>query len=223
MEQLVSFPIETALNGLPDVREVRSISQFGLSAVTVEFEEDTDIYFARQIVSQRVQSVAGDLPQGVSIPQLGPISTALGEIYQYVIVGDGYSLTELRTIQDWLVAPQLKTVPGVTEINSFGGFVQQYDVVVDAEALRTHGIGLNRVIGAIEENNSISGGNYLEHNREQYIVRRIRSDPGAGGSEPDRPRQSRGPAALSGGMSPGSGSAASSGRAGSRRTGTGRS
>lgn len=171
VEQLVSFPIETALNGLPDVREVRSISHFGLSAVTVEFEENTDIYFARQIVSQRVQSVAGDLPQGVSIPQLGPISTALGEIYQYVIRGNGYSLTELRTIQDWLVAPQLKTVPGVTEINSFGGFVQQYDVVVDAEALRTHGIGLNRVLEAIEENNSISGGNYLEHNREQYIVR----------------------------------------------------
>ena len=171
VEQLVSFPIETALNGLPDVREVRSISQFGLSAVTVEFEEDTDIYFARQIVSQRVQSVAGDLPQGVSIPQLGPISTALGEIYQYVVMGDGYSLTELRTIHDWLVAPQLKTVAGVTEINSFGGFVQQYDVVVDAEALRAHGIGLNRVIRAIEENNSVSGGNYLEHNREQYIVR----------------------------------------------------
>ena len=171
VEQLVSFPIETALNGLPDVREVRSISQFGLSAVTVEFEEDTDIYFARQVVSQRVQSVAGDLPQGVSIPQLGPISTALGEIYQYVVMGDGYSLTELRTIHDWLVAPQLKTVAGVTEINSFGGFVQQYDVVVDAEALRVHGIGLNRVIRAIEENNSVSGGNYLEHNREQYIVR----------------------------------------------------
>ena len=171
VEQLVSFPIETALNGLPDVTEVRSISQFGLSAVTAEFEEGTDIYFARQIVGERVQSVAGDLPRGVSIPQLGPISTALGEIYQYVVTGEGYGLTELRTIQDWLVAPQLKTVPGVTEINSFGGFVRQYDVVVDAEALRANGIGLNRVIGAIEENNSVSGGNYLEHNREQYIVR----------------------------------------------------
>ena len=171
VEQLVSFPIETAVSGLPDVREVRSISHFGLSAVTVEFEEGTDIYFARQVVSQRVQSVAGDLPQGVSIPQLGPISTALGEIYQYVVVGEGYSLTELRTIQDWLVAPQLKTVPGVTEINSFGGFVQQYDVVVETEALRVHGIGLNRVLEAIEENNSVSGGNFLEHNREQYIVR----------------------------------------------------
>ncbi|MDE2781897.1 MAG: CusA/CzcA family heavy metal efflux RND transporter [Gemmatimonadota bacterium] len=171
VEQLVSFPIETALNGLPGISEVRSISHFGLSAVTAEFEEDTDIHFARQIVSERVQSVAGDLPQGVAIPQLGPISTALGEIYQYVVVGEGYSLTELRTIQDWLVAPQLKTVPGVTEINSFGGFVRQYDVVVDAEALRTYGVGLNRVIEAIGENNSISGGNFLEHNREQYIVR----------------------------------------------------
>lgn len=171
VEQLVSFPLETSLHGLPNVREVRSVSQFGLSAVTVEFEEGTDIYFARQIVSERIQSVAGILPQGVSIPQLGPISTALGEIYQYVVFGEGYSLTELRSIQDWLVAPQLKTVSGVTEVSSFGGFVRQYDVVVDAGALREHGIGLNRIIESIEENNEVSGGNFLEHNRERYIVR----------------------------------------------------
>jgi len=171
VERLVSFPIETSMNGLPDVSEVRSISQFGLSAVTVQFEEGTDIYFARQMVSQRLQAVAGELPEGVSTPQLGPISTALGEIYQYVVTGEGHSLTELRTIQDWLVAPQLKTVKGVTEINSFGGFVKQYEVVVDAEALRAQGIGLNRLIEAIAENNGVSGGNYLEHNREQYIVR----------------------------------------------------
>ncbi len=171
VEQLVSFPIENAMSGLPDVKEVRSISQFGLSAVTVEFDEETDIYFARQLVSQRVQSIAGELPEGVSSPQLGPISTALGEIFQYVVKGEGYSLTELRTIQDWLIAPQLKKVRGVTEINSFGGFVKQYDVIVAPGKLRSLGIGLQQVMEAIAGNNSVSGGNYLEHNREQYIIR----------------------------------------------------
>ncbi|MFK7845310.1 MAG: efflux RND transporter permease subunit [Rhodothermales bacterium] len=171
VERFVSFPIETTMNGLPDVKEVRSVSQFGLSAVTVEFEENTDIYFARQLVSQRLQSAAGDLPQGVSTPQLGPISTALGEIFQYVVRGDGYSLIELREMQDWLIAPQLKTIQGVTEINSFGGFVKQYDVTIKPDQLRAFGIGLGDVIDAIGENNSVSGGNYLEHNREQYIIR----------------------------------------------------
>lgn len=171
VERLVSYPIETSMNGLPDVKEVRSISQFGLSAVTVEFEEGTDIYFARQLVSQRVQSIADELPEGVSSPNLGPISTALGEIVQYVVRGDNHTLTELRTIQDWLIAPQLKTVKGVTEINSFGGFVKQYEVAVDPDKLRNFGIGLKDLTEAIENNNSVSGGNYLEHNREQYIVR----------------------------------------------------
>ncbi len=171
VEKLVSYPVETAMNGLPKVAEVRSISQFGLSAVTIEFEEDTDIYFARQMVSQRLQSIADELPEGVSSPQLGPISTALGEIFQYAVRGDGYSLTELRTIQDWLIAPQLKTIKGVTEINSFGGFVKQYEVTVIPGKLRTFGIGIKEVMEAIATNNSVSGGNYLEHNREQYIIR----------------------------------------------------
>ncbi|MFV0589853.1 MAG: efflux RND transporter permease subunit [Draconibacterium sp.] len=109
VEKLVSYPIETAMNGLPDVAEVRSISQFGLSAVTVEFEEKTDIYFARQMVSQRLQSITDELPPDVSSPQLGPITTALGEIYQYVVSGENYSLTELREIQDWLIAPPVKS------------------------------------------------------------------------------------------------------------------
>ncbi|MBD3409309.1 MAG: CusA/CzcA family heavy metal efflux RND transporter [Ignavibacteriales bacterium] len=171
VERLVSYPIETAMNGLPNVKEVRSISQFGLSAVTVEFDEGTNIYFARQIVSQRIRSVADELPEGVSTPQLGPISTALGEIYQYVVKGDGYSLTELRTIQDWLIAPQLKIVRGVTEINSFGGFVKQYEIRVLPGKLRAYRLGLDDVLDAAAENNGVAGGNYLEHNREQYIVR----------------------------------------------------
>lgn len=171
VEKLVSYPIETSMNGLPDVKEVRSISQFGLSAVTVVFEEDTDIFFARQMVSQRLQSIGDELPDGVSAPQLGPISTALGEIYQYTVKGDGYSLTELRTIQDWIIAPQLKTVKGVTEINSFGGFVKQYDVKLIPGKIRSFNIGIKEVIDALSNNNSVSGGNYLEHNREQYIIR----------------------------------------------------
>ena len=171
VERLVSFPIETVMNGLPDVKEVRSISQFGLSAVTVEFDEGTDIYFARQLVAQRVQSVVDALPDGVDAPQLGPISTALGEIYQYTVEGDGYSLTELREIQDWLVGPQLKTIPGVTEITAFGGHVKQYDVLVDPARLRAVGVGLGDAMDAISANNGVAGGNYLEHNREQYIIR----------------------------------------------------
>lgn len=171
VEKLVSYPIETAMNGLPDVAEVRSISQFGLSAVTVEFKENTDIYFARQMVSQRLQSIVDELPPDVSSPQLGPISTALGEIYQYEVKGENYSLTELREIQDWLIAPQLKVVQGVTEINSFGGFVKQYDVIIQPGKMRTYGVGIQDITEAISNNNSVSGGNYLEHNREQYIVR----------------------------------------------------
>lgn len=171
VEKLVSYPIETAMNGLPDVKQVRSTSQFGLSAVTIEFEEGTDIYFARQMVSQRLQSISSDLPPDVSAPQLGPISTALGEIYQYAVTGENKSLTELREIQDWLIAPQLKVVKGVTEINSFGGFVKQYDVIISPEKIRIYGIGIKEIIDAIANNNSVSGGNYLEHNREQYIIR----------------------------------------------------
>src|SRR5690606_32575491 len=171
VEKLVSYPIETALNGVPDVAQVRSISQFGLSAVTVEFDEGTDIYFARQMVSQRLQSITDELPPDVSNPQLGPISTALGEIYQYVVEGENYSLTELREIQDWLIAPQLKTVRGVTEINSFGGFVKQYDVIIQPGRLRIYGIGISEALDAIANNNSVSGGNYIEHNDEQYIIR----------------------------------------------------
>ncbi len=171
VEKLVSYPIETAMNGLPGIKEARSTSQFGLSAVTVEFEEGTDIYFARQMVSQRLQSITDELPMDVSAPQLGPISTALGEIFQYVIRGENYSLTELREIQDWIIAPQLKIVKGVTEINSFGGFVKQYEVSVIPGKMRNYGIGISDIMDAIASNNSVSGGNYLENNREQYIIR----------------------------------------------------
>lgn len=173
VEKLVSYPIETAMNGLPKVAQVRSISQFGLSAVTIEFDEGTDIYFARQMVGQRLQSIVDELPPDVASPALGPISTALGEIYQYVVRGDNYSLTELREIQDWLIAPQLKVVKGVTEINSFGGFVKQYDVILNPAQLNLFQVGIADVMNAIASNNSVSGGNYIEHNGEQYIIRGV--------------------------------------------------
>lgn len=171
VERFVSYPIETAMNGLPKIKDVKSISQFGLSAVTIEFEEDTDIFFARQMVSQKLQSVLDELPEGVSSPQLGPISTALGEIYQYVVRGDGYTLTELRTIQDWIIAPQLKTIKGINEINAFGGFVKQFNVEVLPAKLKSFNISIIDVFEAIAKNNSVSGGNFLEHNSEQYIIR----------------------------------------------------
>ena len=123
------------------------------------------------MVSQRLQSISDELPPDVSNPQLGPITTALGEIYQYVVRGDNYSLTQLREIQDWLIAPQLKVIKGVTEINSFGGFVKQYNVMVHPGRLRMFGIGLPEVLDAISSNNSVSGGNFLEHNGEQFIIR----------------------------------------------------
>ncbi len=173
VEKLVSYPIETAMNGLPKVALVRSISQFGLSAVTIEFEEGTDIYFARQMVGQRLQSISDELPNDVSNPMLGPISTALGEIFQYVVRGENYSLTELREIQDWLIAPQLKVVKGVTEINSFGGFVKQFDVILLPGQLSLFQISIPDVMDAIASNNSVSGGNYIEHNGEQYIIRGV--------------------------------------------------
>ncbi len=173
VEKLVSYPIETAMNGIPKVAQVRSISQFGLSAVTIEFDEGTDIYFARQMVGQRLQSIIDELPADVDSPSLGPISTALGEIYQYVVRGEGYSLTDLREIQDWLIAPQLKVVKGVTEINSFGGFVKQYNVILNPGQLNLFQVGILDIMNAIASNNSVSGGNYIEHNGEQYIIRGV--------------------------------------------------
>lgn len=171
VERLVTFPIENAMNGLPDVEIVRSISKYGLSVVTVVFKDKVDVYFARQLLSERLSNIRSELPAGVAQPVLGPISTALGEIYQYVVEGEGYSPMELRTIQEWIVKPQLKTIPGVTEVNSFGGFVKQHQVLVDPKKLDAYGLTLGEVFRAIERNNSVAGGNFLEHNGESFIIR----------------------------------------------------
>ena len=173
VEKLVTFPIEVAMNGLPRLTEVRSISKFGLAVVTVVFEDGVDIYFARQLVLERLQRVKESLPPTVPDPEMGPITTGMGEIYQYFLESDSLDLMTLRTIQDWIVKPQLRTVPGVTEVNSFGGLVKQYQVLVDPAKLLSYNITLQDVFEAVENNNSVAGGNFLEHASEQYIIRGI--------------------------------------------------
>ncbi len=170
VEKLVSFPIEVTMTGIPKVTEVRSLSKIGLSVITVVFEDDMDTYFARQLVFERLQQAKENLPPGVDT-EMGPISTGLGEIYQYAVEGDGYNPIELRTIQDWIIRPILRTVPGVTDVNSFGGFVKQYHVLISPEKLISHNLTLREVFEAVEKNNANAGGSFIEHNSEQYIVR----------------------------------------------------
>lgn len=172
VEQQVTYPIEIAMSSLPGLIESRSISQFGLSAITLVFEDDTDVYFARQLVFERLAAVADELPERVT-PQLGPVSTALGEVYQYTIESEDHSLMELRTIQDWIIAPALRSVPGVIEVNSFGGFLKQYHVLVDPQGLLNYNLTLAEVFRAVAENNANTGGNYIVRNYEQFLVRGI--------------------------------------------------
>jgi len=174
VEKLITFPIEFSMSGLPNVVETRSLSKSGLSQVTVVFDDHVNIYFARQLVLERLQTAKERLPQVfMAKPILGPISTGLGEIYQYVVTGEGKDNMELRTIQDWLIRPRLLTTPGVIEVNSFGGFVKQYQVLVDPKKLITHDITLRQVFDALTANNANAGGQYIEHASEQYLIRGI--------------------------------------------------
>jgi len=172
VEKLVTRPIEIELAGLPRLTEVRSVSKIGLAAITVVFEDGVDDYFARQLVSERLQSAREKLPAGVDV-ELGPITTGLGEIFQYTLVSDGgkQDATELRTIQDYIVRPILRTVPGVTDVNSFGGLVKQYQVIIRPDRLLSYGISLRAVFEALGKNNSNASGNFIEHKSEQYVVR----------------------------------------------------
>ncbi|MGO4810076.1 CusA/CzcA family heavy metal efflux RND transporter [Cupriavidus sp. 2MCAB6] len=178
-EQRVTYPIETAMSGLPGLEQTRSLSRYGLSQVTVIFKDGTDIYFARQLVNQRIQEAAQNLPTGVA-PQMGPISTGLGEIYLWTVEaedgarkadGTPYTPTDLREIQDWVIKPQLRTVPGVTEINSIGGFAKEYLVEPSPERLASYGLSLQDVVAALEKNNANVGAGYIERRGEQYLVR----------------------------------------------------
>jgi cobalt-zinc-cadmium resistance protein CzcA len=169
-EQLVTVPIESIMNGLPKVQQVRSISKFGLSVVTVVFEDGVDTYFARQLVNERLQSAKSRIPDGLN-PELGPITTGMGEIYQYVVEGYGYSPTELKTLHDWDIKYQLRTVPGVNEVNTWGGFTQEYQVTVYPERLIQYGLTIEDVFKALENNNDNFSGGIIEHGSEQFIVR----------------------------------------------------
>ncbi|MDX2089704.1 MAG: CusA/CzcA family heavy metal efflux RND transporter [Kofleriaceae bacterium] len=171
VEKFITTPIELAMSGLPGLEEVRSTSKFGLSAVTVVFEDGTDIYFARQLINERLQQAREAIPEGYGDPEMGPISTGLGEIYQFEVRGDGKTPMELRSILEWDIAPRLRTVPGVIEINAFGGELKTYEVQVRPEDLVRHDISIGDVVEAVERNNANAGGAYIERAGEQYLVR----------------------------------------------------
>ena len=170
IERQINFPIETSMLNLPDVVEVRSLAKFGISIVTVIFDDDVDIYFARQLVFERLQSAKKDIPEGVEEPELGPVSTGLGEIYQYELVGNGYSAMDLRTAQDWIIARQIAGTPGIAELNTFGGLLKQYQVQIDPNKLISYQLTLPEVLNALKENNENVGGSYIEHRQEQYLI-----------------------------------------------------
>src|SRR6266481_5009070 len=170
VEQLITFPIENVMNGIAGVTRVESISKFGLSVVTVFFSDDTDIYFARQQVFEQLSLAKDRIPAGFE-PTMGPITTGTGQIYLYQVVGPGKSNQELRTIQDWVVKLQLRTVPGVADVLDFGGDVKQYQVIVDQQALVNYKIPLKSLFEAIQNNNQNTGANFIEHGDEQYVVR----------------------------------------------------
>ncbi|MFQ5628252.1 MAG: efflux RND transporter permease subunit [bacterium] len=171
MEKLVTYPIEVAMNGLPGITRVQSMSTFGLSVVSIYFKDDVDIYFARQLVFERLEAARGEIPEGMGDPEMGPITTGLGQVYQYIVEGDGYDLMELRSIEDWIVKFQLRTVPGVTEILSFGGNVKQYQIQVDPNLLIKYDVTLDELIETVEANNFNAGGSYIERGSEEFLVR----------------------------------------------------
>jgi cobalt-zinc-cadmium resistance protein CzcA len=172
VEQRVTYPIETALMGVPSAEEVRSLSKFGLSMVTVVFEDHVPIYFARQLVTERLAEARDRLPDGVA-PTLGPIATAFGEIYQYLIEGDTADAMTKKTIHDWEIRTRLRSIKGVSEVNSWGGLTKQFHVVVDPYKLDKYGLTLYQVFQAIAENNASFGGGFIEHRSERYTVRGV--------------------------------------------------
>ena len=178
-EQRVTYPVETAMAGLPNLQYTRSISRYGLSQVTVIFNDGTDIYFARQLVNERIQEVKSQLPSGLE-PSMGPISTGLGEIFMFTVEpepgarkpdGAAYTPTDLREIQDWVVRPQLRNLPGVTEVNTIGGFVKQFHVTPRPDQLIAYSLTLRDVMDALARNNANVGAGYIERHGEQYLIR----------------------------------------------------
>ncbi len=176
IERQITFPVEVAMSGIPNVEEIRSVSKFGISNVTIVFSDSTDIYFARQLVLERLATAREQIPSNIGAPEMGPIATGLGEIYQYEVKaadGSKYSATDLRTIHDWNIRRQLMGVPGVTEVNSHGGFGKQYEVRLSPEKLVSYGLTLRDVYEAVTRNNATVGGGYIEKGAEQYLLRGV--------------------------------------------------
>ncbi|HNP91803.1 efflux RND transporter permease subunit, partial [Macellibacteroides fermentans] len=176
VEQLITFPIEVAMSNIMNVVEIRSVSRFGLSLVTVVFKDHVKTLDARQLINEQIQAVSGEIPPELGVPQLMPITTGLGEIYQYTLEVDPkfknkYNAMELRTIQDWIVKRQLSGIPGIVEINSFGGYVKQYEVAVDPSALFSLNITIGDVYEALAKNNQNTGGSYIEKDKKAYYIR----------------------------------------------------
>ena len=170
VEQLVTFPIESSMMGLPGTEEVRSISKLGLSMVSIVFADSVDNYFARQLVNERLDEARGRIPAGLE-PALGPVATAFGEVYQYTLEGEGYSTMELKTLHDWEIKYQLQAVAGVAGVNTWGGHTRRYEIEVDPYRLHAHGLRLRDVFERVRENNQNFGGGFIEHASEQYTVR----------------------------------------------------
>ncbi|QEE50806.1 CusA/CzcA family heavy metal efflux RND transporter [Flavobacterium alkalisoli] len=178
VEQFITYPIEISLKSIPNVVELRSISRFGLSVVTVVFEEDVDIYWARAQISERIREAEDVIPKSLGTPGMAPISTGLGEIYQYVVFPekgyeDKYDATQLRTIQDWIIKPQLTGTPGVAEVNTLGGFLKQYEIAVQPDRLKSMDVTLSEIFDALKSNNENTGGAYIDKKPYAYFIRGI--------------------------------------------------
>ena len=171
VEQFITFPIEASLNGLPALRELRSVSRYGLSAVTAIFDEQTDIYRARQFVAERLAQAMERIPAEYGRPVMGPLTTGLGEVYQFTVKGPGYSPMALRTLLQWDIGMKLRAVPGVVEVNIWGGEPQQFHVIVDPSKLLSYKLTLKHIFEALQRNNAMAGGGYIEHQREQLLIR----------------------------------------------------
>jgi cobalt-zinc-cadmium resistance protein CzcA len=176
VEQFITYPIELEMANLPGVNEIRSISKFGLSVVTIVFDDAMGTYLPRQLIAEKIKSASEKIPSGFGSPEMGPITTGLGEIYQYILdtkpeFKDKYSAMELRTIQDWVVKRQLSGIPGVVEVNTWGGFLKQYEVALNPEKLKSLNITHTQILDALEKNNSIAGGGYIEKTDKSYFVR----------------------------------------------------
>ncbi|MBE7635011.1 CusA/CzcA family heavy metal efflux RND transporter [Tenacibaculum finnmarkense genomovar ulcerans] len=176
IERLVTFPIEMTMSSIPDIEEVRSFSRFGLSVVTIVFKDDVDIYWARQQISERLNEAKSNIPDGVGSPEMAPVTTGLGEIYQYTLFAEEgfkekFPIMELRSLQDWVVRRQLLGIEGIADVSSFGGFLKQYEVALQPERLQTLGVSVNEVLEALSKNNQNTGGAYIDKNPKAYFIR----------------------------------------------------